>query len=120
MRTTIVRSMVVACLIATAVAPARADDRGDRPDADTPRATGARVRMLDNLFRPRALEIARGTRVKWVNVGELAHTATARNGAWDSGNVDPGDSWSRVFRRAGTFRYVCVIHADMTGRVIVT
>lgn len=119
MQKTIVRLTVVGLLVVTSVGPAWAGDRGDRPDANGTRTTVARVRMLDNLFRPRGITVEPGTRVKWTNAGEVIHTATALSGAWDSGNVAPGGSWSRVFRRAGTFRYVCLLHPDMTGRVVV-
>jgi len=119
LRKTIVRLAILGMLLVVSVGPAAASDREDRPDANGARATVVRVRMLDNLFRPRAAEVAKGTRVTWVNAGAVTHTATAKNGSWDSGNVDPGGSWSRVFRRAGTFRYVCLLHADMTGRIVV-
>jgi plastocyanin len=84
------------------------------------RATTARVRIVDDAFRPRVLTISRGTRVRWVNVGSSVHTTTSTRGLWDSGLLEPGESYSRVFRRSGTFRYVCTVHTSMTGKVIVT
>lgn len=84
------------------------------------RASAVRVRMVDFAFRPRVITIARGTRVRWVNVGDTAHTTTSTRGIWDSGLLAPGESFSRVFRRSGTFRYVCTVHSSMTGKVVVT
>jgi plastocyanin len=85
----------------------------------TPRATANRVKIVDFAFRPRAITVPRGTRVKWVNRGNASHTSTSNSGLWDSGLLSPGESFSRVFRRAGTFRYKCKIHPAMVGKVIV-
>ncbi|HEX5951042.1 MAG TPA: plastocyanin/azurin family copper-binding protein, partial [Actinomycetota bacterium] len=77
-------------------------------------------RIVDLAFRPRRVEVSRGTRVRWTNRGDLSHTTTSRTDAWDSGTLAPGDSFGRVFRSRGTFRYICSIHPDMRGKVIVT
>jgi plastocyanin len=99
------------------IAPARTD----APRRAEPRGTTTveRVRIVDFAFRPRRLQISRGTRVRWVNRGSVSHTTTSNRDLWDSGTLAPGDTFSRVFRRAGTFRYHCSIHPDMTGRVVV-
>ena len=85
-------------------------------------ATGAttRVRAKDNFFRPRTITVERGTRVKWVNRGSNPHTTTSTKGLWDK-DLPVGGSASRVFRKVGTFRYVCTIHEDlgMRGKVVV-
>lgn len=78
----------------------------------------ARVRIVDNRFRPASITVARGTRVRWVNRGDNNHTSTG-NG-WNSGNISPGDAFTRRFRRRGTFSYHCQIHATMMGTVTVT
>lgn len=83
-------------------------------------ASVERVRIVDFAFRPRRLEIPRGTRVRWVNRGEVSHTTTSTTGVWDSGVLQPGETFGRVFRSRGTFRYRCTIHTDMTGKVVVT
>ncbi|HXF35838.1 MAG TPA: cupredoxin domain-containing protein [Actinomycetota bacterium] len=82
-------------------------------------ATTVRVRIRDNVFRPRRITIQRGTRVRWVNRGNNPHTTTSNRGLWDSGILSPGESFTRRFRRTGTFRYHCEIHVGMTGRVVV-
>jgi plastocyanin len=83
-------------------------------------ASGATtVRMKDNFFRSKTVQVEKGTRVKWVNRGSRPHTTTANSGAWDSGTVNPGQSFSRRFRKTGTFRYHCEIHAGMTGKIVV-
>lgn len=88
--------------------------------APVARATTERVRIVDFAFRPRRLEVPKGTRVRWVNRGGVTHTTTSTNGAWDSGALAPGETFSRVFGTRGTFRYRCTIHPSMTGTVVVT
>ena len=55
----------------------------------------------------------------WTNRDAVGHTATARNGSWDTGALDEGQSGSVRFTVAGTYRYVCTPHPDMTGTVVV-
>ncbi|HEU4356693.1 MAG TPA: cupredoxin domain-containing protein [Actinomycetota bacterium] len=98
--------------------PAVSGERPERSAVVT--GTTTRVRIVDFAFRPRRIEIPRGTRVAWKNRGAVGHTTTSRAGIWDSGTLAPGDRFSRVFRSRGTFRYVCSIHADMRGKVVVT
>jgi len=97
-----------------------ARERDDRHGGRAALGTVARVKIVDNRFRPGTLTVARGTRVKWVNRGAVTHTTTSSAGLWDSGNLAPGDTFSRRFRRAGTYTYACSIHASMTGTIIVS
>jgi plastocyanin len=89
-------------------------------------ASGATiVRMKDgagsteNFFRPKTMRVDKGTRVKWVNRGSRPHTTTHNTGKWDSGTLNPGESFTRRFRKTGTFRYHCQIHTGMTGKIVV-
>ena len=77
------------------------------------------VRMKDNFFRSKTVQVEKGTRVRWVNRGSRPHTTTHNSGKWDSGTLNPGESFARRFRKVGTFRYHCEIHAGMTGKVVV-
>lgn len=79
----------------------------------------------DFFFDPATVTITVGDTVTWTNVGEVAHTTTSGSspnpdGIWDSGTLEPGESFSRTFNEAGTFSYFCTIHPTlMSGRVIV-
>jgi plastocyanin len=79
-------------------------------------AATRRVAVHDNFFQPGTRKVEKGTRVKWVNRGQNRHTTTSRNGLWDA-TLDSGQSFSKRFRKLGTFRYVCEIHDGMTGRI---
>ena len=72
------------------------------------------IRVGDNVFRPGVQAVDRGTRVIWVNRGHANHTVTTRR--W-SVVLSPGERYSR--RITGGFRYVCVYHGAMTGRITV-
>ena len=78
-----------------------------------------KVQIVDFAFSPKTITISKGTRVKWTNTGSMDHTSTSNTGIWDSGTIAPGGSFSRVFRKAGTFAYHCAIHPSMKGKVIV-
>jgi len=81
---------------------------------------GATVIHIANLsFAERAIRVHVGTRVRWVNQDQLQHSVTADNGAFDSGLIDPGRSYERVFERPGDYAYHCTPHPFMTARVIV-
>ena len=119
MRKTAGTLALVGLLLAAVVIPATARDKGERGDANGLR-TVKRVRIVNFAFQPRRIEVSRGTRVRWTNDGSVAHTTTSTTGIWDSGSLATGDTFSRVFRARGTFRYHCTIHPDMTGKVVVT
>jgi plastocyanin len=70
-------------------------------------------------FVPRSVTVERGTKIRWVNAGSLSHTTTANGGGWDA-RLDPGETFTRKFRRSGTFAFHCTIHPTMTGTITVT
>jgi plastocyanin len=70
-------------------------------------------------FDPATLEINAGDSVTWANVGSLGHTVTTMDQSFDSGNIDPGGSWSLEFDTLGTFPYICVPHPWMKGTIVV-
>ncbi|MGH2639033.1 MAG: cupredoxin domain-containing protein, partial [Rhabdochlamydiaceae bacterium] len=58
--------------------------------------------------------------VTWVNNDSAPHTVTAdNNNAFDSGNLNAGQSWTHTFTTPGTFTYHCSYHLWMKGTVIV-
>ena len=75
--------------------------------------------IVDNAYRPATYRIGVGGSVNWVNAGELPHTVTSSSGAFDSGFMFTGDSYRRTFGSAGTYAYVCTLHPEMTGVVVV-
>ena len=112
--------MLAALATGLPVAASGAGERGRGLDIRLTRGGSAvRVKMLDDRFRPSTITISASTRVKWVNRGDELHSTTS-SGSWDSGLLEPGESFSRRFRREGTFSYFCTVHPDMRGTVNVT
>jgi len=66
------------------------------------------------------LTVAPGTTVTWTNDDpSMAHTVTAVDGSFDSGNIATGGSFSYTFTTAGEFEYYCTYHPWMRAKVIV-
>lgn len=82
----------------------------------TAHAQEASVSAIDNEFDPAQLDVDEGTTVTWTNNGEAPHTVTASDGSFESGNLDPGQTFSYTFDEAGEFSYVCDYH-ESTGMV---
>ena len=77
------------------------------------------VAIQDFSFSPRTIEVRVGDTVRWTNRDSVAHSATAQNGSFDTGLLSDGESGSVRFTAAGTYRYICTPHPDMTGTVVV-
>jgi plastocyanin len=112
--------MVAATLVGSSVAQVMASVQSPRTGAVIGGTSSERVKIVDFAFRPKTITVAKGTRVRWTNRGDTRHTTTSTRGLWDSGVLAVGDSFSRVFRKTGTFRYHCTIHSTMRGRIVVT
>lgn len=83
------------------------------------RGGGHAIEIVDFAFSPATLTIAVGDTVTWTNSDPVVHTATAGSGAFDSGDLDTGESYSVTFTIAGTYDYLCTPHPTMTGRIVV-
>ena len=77
------------------------------------------ARMLDFAFDPVVLTVPAGTTVRWRNAGVAIHTITATDGTFDSGFIDSGGDYARTFALVGTVDYVCALHPQMVGTVVV-
>jgi len=88
-----------------------------------PEAIGSTiVSVHDFAFTPTQVDIRAGTKVTWVNCGtssNAAHTSTSDTGAWDSGLLAPGQTFTRQFDNAGAFPFHCTPHPFMTGTITV-
>ena len=83
------------------------------------RAATHAIDIADFAFAPALLTITVGDTVTWTNSDTLTHTATSVNGAFDSGDLDVGESYSLTFSAPGTYDYLCTPHPTMTGRIVV-
>jgi len=63
--------------------------------------------------------IGQNNTVTFTNDDSAPHTVTADDGSFDSGNLNPGASWTYTFTTPGTFTYHCNYHSFMHGTVVV-
>ena len=72
-------------------------------------------------FEPVDITVPAGTTVTWEWRADDEHSATADNGAFDSGvKRGRGTTWSFLFANRGEFPYSCTPHPFMIGTVKVT
>lgn len=109
------RAAVVLALVALAGARGMAGPARARPAEQA----GQPVRIVDFAYQPDILTVSAGTMVTWTNSGRAPHTTTADAGAWDSGILSAGQSFSFTFDTPGTFTYHCDVHPFMTGTIVV-
>jgi uncharacterized repeat protein (TIGR01451 family) len=79
------------------------------------------VTVADTGFSPRNVTVARGDIVRWTAVGPSQHTVTDGSGMglFDSGTLDPDDTFIFGFAASGTYSYKCTIVPALTGTVAV-
>ena len=75
-------------------------------------------------YIPSKISIRQGESVTWLNEDAAFHSVTSGtyenpNGMFDSGHLDPNESFSIKFEESGTFDYFCTLHPWMKGKVVV-
>jgi plastocyanin len=72
-------------------------------------------------YSPQSIRVVLGVNstVTWVSRSIAFDTVTARNGAFASGVISPGGTFSYAFTSAGVYDYYCQFHPWMTGTVTV-
>jgi plastocyanin len=65
------------------------------------------------------LVIEAGTTALWKNSDPLQHTVTADDDSFDSGLIDPQQSFAMTFDTPGTYAYHCTPHPFMMAWVVV-
>lgn len=100
------------------------DDAGQGGDAGddaggAAAAEGDSVEIKDFNYLPANLKVKAGTEVTFTNADEFAHTVTAKDKSFDSGNMDKDAVFKQTFDKAGTYEYFCSIHNSMTAKVTV-
>ncbi len=84
-----------------------------------PTSTGHSVSIANFAFSPTALTVKKGTKVIWTNNDTVTHTVTADKGAFNSGPLAPGRTFSFTFTKAGSYSYHCNIHPSMMATIVV-
>ena len=77
----------------------------------------AKVEIVDFAYDPDPVTIQTGGKVIWINRDATPHTATAEDGAFDTGTLEQDKLKSENFKEPGTYSYICEIHPTMHGTV---
>lgn len=75
------------------------------------------VNIQFQAFSPTPLEVLPGETIEWSNISTRAHTVTADDESFDSGDIEAGDRFERTFDAVGAYDYHCRIHAGMVGEL---
>lgn len=71
-------------------------------------------------YSPAVIKVSAGTTVTWINDDQIIHTVTDLGNEFDSGFIQPDETWEHRFDAKGNYYYFCSIHPWMTGAVIVS
>jgi plastocyanin len=66
-------------------------------------------------YQPNPVTVAPNSQITWNNKDSAPHTATALDGSFDTGTIQPGASGSATVPAQGTIPYHCTLHPWMTA-----
>ena len=131
-KTALIAALVVsAATLISAPHPGRADSVSDltariqaavtpSPAATpVPTPTPFAVTIDKDGFHPSGIRIGPGQSVSWINADTVQHTATAADGSWDTGPIDPGHSATLQFFEIGRWEYVCGFKPTLRATLVV-
>ena len=86
---------------------------------DVSQGDGVTVLMLDDHFEPRNVQVSAGATVTFVNRGANWHTVAAIDQSFESGQINPGESFSVTLDSPGMITYICKHHLrhGMSGTI---
>ncbi|NIP62203.1 MAG: hypothetical protein GWN01_16180 [Nitrosopumilaceae archaeon] len=78
----------------------------------------------DSCYIPSTIKISAGESVTWKNSDSAFHSVTSGSydlpdGRFDSGHMDPSQTFTVTFDEAGIHDYFCKLHPWMKGQVVV-
>ena len=82
-------------------------------------AAAIQIKMAQIAYAPAQVSTHVGDTIEWTNDDIVAHTATARNGAWDV-MIEPKGNGSITLKSPGTIEYYCRLHPNMVGSITVS
>jgi plastocyanin len=77
------------------------------------------IKITSTGFTPKTVTINQNDAVKWTNADKVNHQLVANNGAFASGILKPGETYSFTFATAGKFGYHDALHPSLTGTIYV-
>ncbi|HLG92144.1 MAG TPA: cupredoxin domain-containing protein [Acidimicrobiales bacterium] len=112
-------ALLAACSSSGPGSSAPASSAAGSSTATSPAST-ALITIRNFAFHPATLTVRKGTLVKVVNDDQVAHTVTALDHSFDTGDISGGGGTATFRAQAtGTFPYMCTIHPFMHGTLTV-
>ena len=90
------------------------------PQGGTGGSAGATLVIKDFTFQPTNLTVASGAKIVARNEDGTAHTLTADDRSFGTGNIEGKAQKELIVSKAGQISYKCDIHQYMTGVIQVT
>jgi plastocyanin len=115
-------SVLLAALAVIAATGRRSHASAGQPTSSE-NAVPTVVEIREFKFEPATLTVHEGDTVEWKNDDNVPHTVTAdgdgQKPIFDSGNIQTGAAWRYVAQQKGTYSYICTLHPNMHGKLIV-
>jgi plastocyanin len=77
------------------------------------------VTMTDNTYQPGNLQVPVGAAVTFRNEDGALHDAKAKDGGFETGDLNKGDTETIVLSEIGEYRYYCEFHPSMKAKITV-
>jgi plastocyanin len=112
--------LILAACSAASVAPSGAASVAAAVCHETTDAGAVAVSVVDFSFQPSDIAAKTGQAIAFTNAGAAAHTATLDGGQCATPLINPASSDGLVFSVAGTYKFHCSIHSQMTGTIVIS
>lgn len=92
--------------------------------SSAPAASGAQTVVISGFkYQPPVVTVKTGDSVEWRNNDMVPHTVSAvevqHARAFDSDSIAKGGSWHWIAGAPGAYDYICTLHPNMKGRLLV-
>jgi plastocyanin len=88
--------------------------------ASSPTGGSATITIQNFSFSPAKITVTPGEKVTVTNKDSVAHTVTANDKKFNTGDIDPGKTVTFTAPSSpGSYPYICTIHQYMTGMLTV-
>lgn len=102
------------CAVLSGCSTATTTPGGQTTPAGSNSPTQATTVSIKNFnFSPATLNVKSGTQVVFKNEDSSPHTATAEDGSFNTGTIDPGKSATITVTKSASYK--CNFHATMKG-----
>ncbi|MEO8458737.1 MAG: cupredoxin domain-containing protein [Chloroflexota bacterium] len=114
----VIVAFIVLIVVGVMMSSTSEDSTGD-PGPTSVNDADVFISVRDYAYNPKVISIPRGAKVTWLNDDKVDHTATDKNGRWDSTVIHNEQEQSVTLTASGTYQYYCTIHPYMTGTITV-